>query len=54
VRWDEERLRGEVQAQLDKGLGAKEVSQQLAAESGWPRRDVYRLAVEASRFRRGE
>jgi 16S rRNA (cytidine1402-2'-O)-methyltransferase len=51
VRWDEERLQGEVRARLDCGLGAKEVSQQLAGESGWPRRDVYRLAVEASQRR---
>jgi 16S rRNA (cytidine1402-2'-O)-methyltransferase len=51
ARWDEDRLHGEVQAQLEKGLGAKQVSQQLAAESGWPRRDVYRLAVEASQRR---
>jgi 16S rRNA (cytidine1402-2'-O)-methyltransferase len=54
ARWDEERLQGEVQAQLEKGLGAKQVSQQLAAESGWPRRDVYRLAVEASQLRGNE
>jgi 16S rRNA C1402 (ribose-2'-O) methylase RsmI len=54
ARWDEERLRGEVQARLEKGLGAKQVSQQLAAESGWPRRDVYRLAVEASQRRGNE
>jgi 16S rRNA (cytidine1402-2'-O)-methyltransferase len=47
ARWDEERLHGEVQARLENGLGAKQVSQQLAAESGWPRRDVYRMAVEA-------
>jgi 16S rRNA (cytidine1402-2'-O)-methyltransferase len=54
IRWDEQRLLGEVHARLDQGLGAKEVSQQLAGESGWPRRDVYRLAVEASRFRQSK
>ncbi len=54
ARWDEYRLRREVQAQLDQGLAVKEVSQQLAAESGWPRREVYRLAVEVSRFHQNE
>lgn len=54
VRWDEQRLHGEVQARLEQGLGAKEVSRQLAGESGWPRREVYRLAVEASRFHQSE
>jgi 16S rRNA (cytidine1402-2'-O)-methyltransferase len=43
--WDEERLQAELLACLDQGLGAKEASRQLAAESGWPRRDIYRMAV---------
>jgi 16S rRNA (cytidine1402-2'-O)-methyltransferase len=54
ARWDEERLKSEVGTLLDKGLGAKQISQQLAAESGWPRRDVYRLAVEANPLRKNE
>lgn len=45
-RWDEEVLRVEVQGLLEQGLGVKEVSQRLAAESGWARREVYRLALE--------
>jgi 16S rRNA (cytidine1402-2'-O)-methyltransferase len=44
--WDEERLRAEVAACLDEGLRAREIGQQLAARSGWSRRDIYRLAVE--------
>lgn len=51
ICWDEDRLRAEIQACLDQGLGAKETSQQLAGESGWPRRQIYHLAVEAIRFR---
>ncbi len=47
--WDDERIRAEIQARLDQGLGAKEISQQLAVESGWPRREIYRLAVETTR-----
>jgi 16S rRNA (cytidine1402-2'-O)-methyltransferase len=46
-RWDEDRLRAQVQVYLRQGWGVKEISQQLAAESGWTRRDVYALAVEA-------
>jgi 16S rRNA (cytidine1402-2'-O)-methyltransferase len=44
--WSSERLKGEVWARQSRGLGAKEISQELAAESGWPAREVYRLAVE--------
>jgi 16S rRNA (cytidine1402-2'-O)-methyltransferase len=45
-RWGEERLRAEIEALLEQKLRTKEISQQLAAESGWRRREVYRLAVE--------
>jgi 16S rRNA (cytidine1402-2'-O)-methyltransferase len=46
VRWEEARLRAEIESGLAQGLGAKEVSRRLAAESGWPRREIYRLVVE--------
>ena len=46
VLWDEERLRSGIQSLQAEGLGAKEISQQLAGDSGWSRREVYRLAVE--------
>jgi 16S rRNA (cytidine1402-2'-O)-methyltransferase len=45
--WQDDRVMSEIQACLERGLGAKETSQQLAAKSGWPRREIYRLAVEA-------
>ena len=45
-RWDEDVVRAEVQVLLQQGLGVKEVSRRLAAESGWARREVYRLALE--------
>jgi 16S rRNA (cytidine1402-2'-O)-methyltransferase len=48
-RWEEARIRQQVQALLDRGLGAKAISQQLAAESGWPRREIYRLALAAGK-----
>jgi 16S rRNA (cytidine1402-2'-O)-methyltransferase len=48
--WDEGRLRAEIQIRLNQGLGAKETSQALATESGWPRREIYRLAADADRL----
>jgi 16S rRNA (cytidine1402-2'-O)-methyltransferase len=53
TRWDGGRLRAEVQARLDQGLGAKEIGRDLAVESGWPRREIYRLAVEMGDTRTG-
>jgi len=50
ARWEEERLRTEARRRLALGLGSKETSRQLAAESGWPRREVYRLAVDLNRL----
>jgi 16S rRNA (cytidine1402-2'-O)-methyltransferase len=46
--WDEDRLRSEIQSLQVAGLGAKEISQKLAANSGWSRREVYRLSVESA------
>lgn len=46
TRWDEDRLRAEIRPWLGRGLRVKEISRQLAAESGWPRREVYGLVVE--------
>jgi 16S rRNA (cytidine1402-2'-O)-methyltransferase len=54
TRWDRDRLQTHVQAQLEKGLGTKEISRQAAIESGWPRREIYRLAVEIARLSAGE
>jgi 16S rRNA (cytidine1402-2'-O)-methyltransferase len=49
--WAVERVRASLAAYLEQGLGAKKTSRRLAAESGWPRREIYRLAVE---FLQGE
>ena len=46
ARWQEDRLRSEIQSRLVAGLGVKEISQQLAENSGWSRREIYRLSVE--------
>jgi 16S rRNA (cytidine1402-2'-O)-methyltransferase len=53
-RWDEERLRAEVQRCLEQGLSAREIGRALASESGWPRRAIYRLAVRGAPFPPGE
>lgn len=45
TRWDEEKLLVEIRTLLTKGLIAKEIGRQLANGSGWPRREIYRLAV---------
>lgn len=54
VRWDDGRIRAGIRTCLNRGLGVKETSRQLAGESGWPRRDVYDLAVEIDRFQAGD
>jgi 16S rRNA (cytidine1402-2'-O)-methyltransferase len=52
--WGEDHLRAEIHSCLDQGLGAKETSRRLAAESRWPRREIYRLAVEIGRLHASE
>jgi 16S rRNA (cytidine1402-2'-O)-methyltransferase len=52
IRWDEDSLQAEIRERLGQGLTAKETGRELAAESGWPRREIYRLAVEMRRSTR--
>ncbi len=54
ARWDEERLRVEVRRCVEQGLSAREIGRTLTAESGWPRRAIYRLAVRGAPFPPGE
>jgi 16S rRNA (cytidine1402-2'-O)-methyltransferase len=49
ARWSEEELLTELQARLEAGQPAKEIARALAAESGWPRREIYSLAVDSGR-----
>lgn len=53
TRWDEDRLRAEIAAGLDQGFPAKELSRHLAASSGWPRREIYRFAVDQAQCTSG-
>jgi 16S rRNA (cytidine1402-2'-O)-methyltransferase len=45
--WKADQLKAEIQNLLQEGLPAKEIGRLLARESGWPRRTIYRLAVDA-------
>lgn len=46
ARWDQDRVCQRIQVLLDQGWKAKAISQQVAADSGWPRRQVYQLALD--------
>lgn len=48
-RWDEQRLAAEIETRLAQGRRAKEISRQVAAASGWSRRQVYDLVVEITK-----
>jgi 16S rRNA (cytidine1402-2'-O)-methyltransferase len=45
--WDADQVRAEVARLVGGGLRAKEAARQVAERSGWPQRDVYRLAIQA-------
>jgi len=45
-RWDEARLRETVRAARAAGRSARDVAAELAVLSGWPKREVYRIASE--------
>ena len=45
VAWDEERVRRALEQALSQGLDRKEAIRHITQESGWPRREVYRLAT---------
>ena len=49
VCWEQAQLQAEIETLLGRGQRVKEISQALAAESGWPRREVYDLAVQVAR-----
>ena len=49
IRWEEDRLRAEIQSRRGAGAGVKEISQELASDSGWSRREIYQLALGLTR-----
>ncbi len=46
VAWDSERVRAELDRLVSGGAPKKDAARQVAHRSGWPQRDVYRLATE--------
>ncbi len=47
AEWDEESVRGIISERLAQGMRRSEAARQVAAETGWPRNEVYRMAEEA-------
>ncbi len=47
LRWTDEAVRQALAAALEKGQSASQAAKQVARLSGWPRQDVYRMALEA-------
>lgn len=45
VRWSEDRLQDAVRERLDSGMALTTAATMLAAESGWSRREIYKLAA---------
>lgn len=54
ARWDADRLQAEIQARLDRRQSASEIGRQVAAESGWSKREVYRQVLERQALQRSE
>jgi 16S rRNA (cytidine1402-2'-O)-methyltransferase len=50
VNWDERRLRSQLEQALRQGEKASLAAARLASESGWPRREVYRLATDIAKI----
>jgi 16S rRNA (cytidine1402-2'-O)-methyltransferase len=44
--WSEERLRAALKAARARGASPSQAASEIAAESGWPRRSVYRIVIE--------
>jgi 16S rRNA (cytidine1402-2'-O)-methyltransferase len=45
-RWEDDAVRAAVIAYLEDGISPSDVARQVANESGWARRDVYRITLE--------
>jgi 16S rRNA (cytidine1402-2'-O)-methyltransferase len=48
-RWSEERLQEAILRQLSIGQPAAQIAAQVAQESGWPRREVYRMITGSTK-----
>lgn len=52
-RWEEEQIQAEIRKHLAQGRGAREISHQLAAESGWSKREIYHMTIQVMGSERG-
>ncbi len=46
VRWAEPQLRAQIKKRIRAGASPADLAAELSAESGWPRREIYKLAVQ--------
>ena len=46
-KWEEEKLLRAIRKELKSGKSAKEISVELSEQSGWPKRDVYKIVTES-------
>ena len=46
VKWSETEVLAELERQLGEGMSNKQAVASLVKQSGWNRRDVYRLALQ--------
>jgi 16S rRNA (cytidine1402-2'-O)-methyltransferase len=46
VAWEEAAVREALAARLRQGRNPSEAAREVAAEAGWPRKEVYRLTLE--------
>lgn len=52
--WSEDDLRKSIQERLARGVPVSRMAAELALQSGWPRRDVYRLSNQLRQIALGE
>jgi len=45
-RWPEDRMKSAIQAYQKEDIPPSQIAAQLAAKSGWPRREIYRFLIE--------
>jgi 16S rRNA (cytidine1402-2'-O)-methyltransferase len=52
VAWQKEQVQAAIEERLSKGMPPAEIASQLAIESGWKRREIYRLVMEINKPQR--
>ena len=47
--WSKEKLLAKIKKEMVSGKSSKDISSELAEQSGWKKRDVYRLITDADK-----